>query len=267
MPSTATRSIQPAGFDGVLDAPGAGSLSGGLWGDCPLLALYLNPTLGHQEFDTFTAFDADDDYVVTQATAGTADVIDGDGGLLQLDSNSTTADQGIQVQHKTETFKLEAGKTIWFEARVKVVDTLTKCQFFAGLANLDTTLIASGEISATDYVGFLSDATKMGSASAGKWDFELYDGVTAEAVSNAVTPAEDTWVRIGFKIEGVTTATPYVNGVAGTAITIADAPDTEMAVSFVCQTEGLNDPILTVDWYRCVKADSTTESLLAGASG
>lgn len=206
------------------------------------------------EFDDFSSFDADDDYVVTQATAGTADVIDGKGGLLQLDSNSTTADQGIQFQHKTETFLPAAGKNILFECLVKVTDTIDKVQFFAGLSILDTSIFASGEVSASNYIGFVLDATEQGGSNAGKPSLELNSTAgSEEKQSAAATLAEDTYIRLGFYLEGITSVTPIINGVPGTRIDITNCPITEMAVSGVCQTEGTNDPIAVWDWYYCVQ--------------
>lgn len=208
----------------------------------------------YAECDDFAAFDADDDYVVTQATAGTADVIDGKGGLLQLDSNSTTADQGIQVQRKIETFLPAAGKNLLFECRVKVTDTIDKVQFFAGLSILDTSIFASGEVSASNYIGFVLDATEQGGSNAGKPSLELNSTAgSEEKQSAAATLAEDTYIRLGFYLEGITSVTPIVNGVPGTRIDITNCPITELSPSFACQSEGTNDPIAVFDWYYCVQ--------------
>lgn len=206
------------------------------------------------EYDDFSAFDADDDYVVTQASAGTADLIDGGGGLLELDSNSTTADQGIQVQHKTETVKPEAGKNVLFECLLKVTDTIDKVQLFVGLSVLDTTIFASGEVSASNYIGFVLDATEQAGSNAGKPSLELNSTAGSEEKLSAVaTLAEGTYIRLGFLLEGTTRLTPIVNGVPGTALTITNCPATELAASWACLSEGTNDPIAVVDWYHIVK--------------
>lgn len=208
-------------------------------------------TVAYTESNDFDHFDAGDDFVVTQASAGTADVIDGFGGILELDAASSTADQGVQVQHKTETVKLAAGRLVVFECKLKVTDTIDKAQVFAGLSVLDTSIIASGEMSASDYVGFVMDATKQAGASAGKLDLELNSTSGSEEQSeDAATLVEDTYIRLGFIIDGITSVTPFVDGVLGTAITISSAPTTEMSVSFVCQSEGTNDPIVSLDWYN-----------------
>jgi hypothetical protein len=206
------------------------------------------------ESDHFSSFDADDDYVVTQATAGTADVIDGAGGILQLDSNSATADQGIQVQHKTETFLPAADKHIIFECRCKVTDTIAGVQFFAGLSILDTTMFVSGENSSTDHVGFEANATTQ-AATSGRLDLVHEDGGTRTSQSTVHTLAEDTYVVLGFFVDGISRIVPLINGVAGTAVTpSATWTPTEMAATFVCQEEGGSvDPIMSLDWYYCIQ--------------
>lgn len=206
------------------------------------------------EFDDFHAFDADDDFVVTNATAGTADVIDGAGGLLQLDAASTTADQGVQVQRKIETFLPAAGKDILFECRLKVTDTIDKAQIFAGLSVLDTSMFASGVPSMSDYIGFVCDATDQ-AASGGGLYLELNSTAGSEEKSSSIvkTLVEDTYVRLGFHLSSNTGVTPYVDGVAGTRIAITDCPATALAVSFACLSEGTNDPIMTLDWYYAIQ--------------
>lgn len=231
--------------------------SNALWATAPWTQARLDPTLGYSYFNDFLSnddYDETDGWTETQATAGTGAVIDGAGGLLQLDSNSTTADQGIQAQLAPEAWLPAAGKDIWFETRLKVTDTVDKVQLFAGLSVLDTTIFATGEISASDYIGFLLDATKQGGADNSKPDFELKKtGQSAEATASVTTLADDTFVRLGFHLSGITTATPYVNGVAGTAITITNCPVTELALSLACLSEGTNDPILTVDWVKLLQ--------------
>lgn len=203
------------------------------------------------EADDFSSFDADDDYVVTQATAGTADVIDGAFGILQLDSNSATADQGIQVQHKTETILPAANKGLIFGCRLKVTDTIAGCQLFAGLSILDTTLFASGENSSTDHIGFEMNATTQ-AAAGGRVDFVAEKGGARTSVSTVTTLVEDTYIILEFYANGLDTITPLINGVGGTGITTGSThtPTAEMAASFLCQEEGGSvDPICSLDWY------------------
>jgi hypothetical protein len=197
--------------------------------------------------DEFDNFDADDDYVVTNATAGTADVIDGAGGLLELDSASSTINQGVQVQRKVETILPASGVEILMEARVKWTDAVATLHTFLGLSVLDTTILAGAANTSTDHVGFESfaDADLL---------FAGEKVGTRATVADAATMVEDTYIILGFFIDGVTNVTPLVNGVAGTPIETGSAniPIVELAPSFACHSSGATDPIMTVDWYYCV---------------
>jgi hypothetical protein len=209
--------------------------------------------------DDFSAFDADDDWTTTQATTGTADVIDGLGGILQLDSASSTADQGIQVQRKIETFKPQAGSNILFECRCKVTDTIAGVQFFAGLSVLDTTLFVTGANTSTDHIGLEANAVTQ-AATAGRLDLTTESGGTNGSQSTVHTLVEDVYAILGFYVEGLTQVTPLVNGVPGTPVTSGSTtiPTTELAVTFACLEEGSSvDPITSLDWYYCIQTGRT----------
>ena len=222
---------------------------------CPMLAGLYDFSHATVDADDFYAFDADDDWVVTQATAGTADVIDGAGGILQLDSASSTVNQGIQIQRKIETFLPAANKDIWFECRLKVTDTIDKVQLFAGLSILDTTIFASGAITATNYIGFVLDAAQQAAtASTVQLEINSTAGSEEQVTGGTKLLVEDTYVQLGFHLQSNTTLRCFVDGVkTGDDLTITNAPATEMSISFACLSHGTNDPITSLDWYRCVQ--------------
>lgn len=200
------------------------------------------------EDNHFDHFDADDDWVVTQATAGTADVIDGAGGVLECDSNSGSINQGIQAQHKTETILPAADKHILWEARVKWADAVATLHTFVGLSVLDTTILASAANSSTDHIGVESFATATLSAVTEK-------GGVRGSDTSAGTMVEDTYIIVGGFVDGVTAYTPLINGVAQDPITSGSTttPVTELAMTFACHSSGATDPILTVDWYYIIQ--------------
>lgn len=196
------------------------------------------------------------DYVVTNATAGTAEVIDGAYGLLKLDAASATDDQGVQVQRRVETFRPAAGKDILFECKLANTHP-TKVQLFAGLSVLDTTMFASGAITMTDYIGFVLDAAEQAGANAGKPSLELNSAAGSEEKLEAVaTLAANTSIRLGFHLSGLTRLTPLVNGIPGTPLEITACPATELSVSFATLSEGTPaaNPHTLVDWYYCVQS-------------
>ena len=230
----------------------------GVWADCPLQAIATDPSVGFVFFEDFagpmqgdaTATTNLDGWVVTQATAGAVDLsITAPGGVLEIDSASTTATQGINLQAiETTSFIPAADKDIWFEARWKIVDTYNKCELFVGLSAADTTIIAGSDMTAADHVGF---------------ECHTDDGVVlfgAEKAGTEATPltsntiAEDTYVRTGFKINGVTDIEHWVDGTkASTTHLTANIPIVAMCASFVCQSGGTNDPIMHLDYVKCVQ--------------
>jgi len=228
----------------------------GVWADCPLLAIRNDPAVGfifEEDFSNFPAAPSGTTlagWTVTQATTGQVSLesaANTPGGVLLIDSNSATATQGVQIQKADLIFKPAAGKDMWFECRLKIVDTFDKAEIFAGLSEIDTTLIASSANSSANHIG---------------WQCVTDDGVLlfssekagTGATKASVTIEEDTFLTLGFKINGVTDIEHWVNGakIATTHVT-ANIPTVALSPSFVCQSGGTNDPIMHLDWVRCVQ--------------
>lgn len=229
----------------------------GLWADCPLLAIRSNPEVGYEVFEDFTNVDAATlaGYTATQATTGTWALSTAACGVALADCNSGTQHQGINVQKLGPCFLPAANKDIWFEARIKVVDTAITPQLFVGLADVDNTLVPSGDLDSanSEYIGFGVETTKAGVMS-------FYECKATAELSDSLgttgTLAEDTWVRVGFKVTGITAIQCYINGIEQTLTNVVASgiPVTDVLTpSFVCQTDSTTDPILHVDWYRCVQ--------------
>jgi hypothetical protein len=231
-------------YDPVLSS----GYSTNLWRTCPLLEYLHDPLIGFmvdERWDSYDAAATTGDYVGTQATAGTAAISTAAPGVLEIDCNSTTQGQGFQIQRAKSAFVPAAGKHIWAEFKLKVVDTFDKVQLFAGLSELDTTLIASGANSSANHIGW-----EVATAGAGVMTFAGEKAGT-RGTSTAATLAEDTYVKLGFYVDGVTSITQYINGVTvGTAIATANIPIVAIYPSFVCQTDDTNDPILHLQAYR-----------------
>lgn len=218
-----------------------------LWNDCPLLEYMFDPSIGVLLNETFQSYDPEatnGDWVLTQATAGTGAISAVDPGTLVLDSNSTTDTQGVQVQRVKSMFIPAASKDLWAEWECKIADTPDYCQFFGGLSEIDTSIIATSANSSANHIGF-ETVTEDG--------IVIAVGEKASArgsVAAAHTFADDTWVKFGFKLTGVTTAEFYVNGSSVGTLATANIPAVAMYPSFVCQTAGTNDPILHVRALR-----------------
>lgn len=218
------------------------------WKNAPLLEYLFDPMLGRMLSEDWNNYDPEatvGDYVLTQATAGTGAISTAAGGVLELDCNSTTQGQGVQLQRVKAAFLPAAGKHIWAEFKLKVVDTYDKVQLFCGLSEIDTTLIASGANSSANHIGW-----EIATAGAGALTF-AGEKAGARGTATSVSIAEDTYIKLGFYVNGVTSIQQYINGVAtGSEIATANIPVVALYPSFVCQTDDTNDPILHLQGYR-----------------
>lgn len=220
----------------------------GLWPTCPLAEYAHDPSIGVLLDERMTSYNAaatTGDYILTQATAGSAAMSTTIQGVLSIDSGSTTSPQGANVQRAKSMFIPAADKDIWGEFRVKWTGVgALNVETFVGLSEIDTTIIASSAVSTDNHIG---------------WTSVTDDGVllfncekaTAGATSAATTIVSDTWVRLGFRVTGVTSIQQYINGVAtGSAVATANIPIVALYPSFVCQSGGTDQPVLHVGGYR-----------------
>lgn len=222
-----------------------------MWKDAPILESLFDPHIAVVLDENWQSYDPEatnGDYVLTQATAGTGAISTAAPGVLELDCNSTTQGQGVQIQRVKSAFVPAAGKHIWFECRIKVVDTFDKIQFFAGLSEIDTSVIAGGANSSANHIGW-----EIATAGAGVTTF-VGEKAGTRGTKTGPTLAEATYVTLGFYVDGVTSIQQYVNGVAtGTPILTANIPIVAMYPTFVCQTDDTNDPILHIMPYRVMQ--------------
>ena len=255
----ATLTGTPAKVWARLHPPGVKTYApNALWDSCPLEAIRLDPSIGYEYFTDFIGADMQTGvtteehggWIMTQQTAGTWKADDAAGGVMLLDSASGTATQGANLQlggTTGECFLPAASKDIWFEARVKVADFSGGPELAIGLANIDTTVIASSAVSTTDHIMFTSvtddGVVLFNGEKGGTGNTETY-----------TTIVDGTWYRMGFHASGVTTVQAYLDGVStGTALVTANIPVLEMVPTFVCQSDGTTDPILHIDWIRIVQ--------------
>jgi len=226
--------------------PSNGGGSSAIWGQANVLE-GLRPGGGvHYYFSDFN--EGVGGWEVTQATAGTM-TADNTGATLQalVDCGSTTATQGANCQLGLQV-KPVKGTKICFEARVKVEDSATGPELFVGLAELDTSIVASSAVSTANHVGFSSITDN---------NVLLFNAekATAGSTEASTTLVESTFVNLGFVIDGTDSVTQYVNGVeTGSGFTSANIPIVALAPSLVCQSGGTTDPILHVDWIGCYQS-------------
>ena len=193
-------------------------------------------------------------WVLAKATAGTvAPSTTGPSSIL-VDCAGTTADQGVtSFQQKGVLYAVQAAKSVWYEARIKVIGGFDVAQLFVGLGPVDTALFGSGKRAFVNCIGFWADDAQA-SANAGYLYFDCADASTHNRTLAAALLVTDTWITLGFKVVGTTSVTPYVDGVAGTELT-SNLPiaTTDMKLSFACLgNDGTNQPIMEVDWVKTI---------------
>ena len=187
----------------------------------------------------------DNGWTLTTVTTGTeATAKTDEHGTTDIDSGAATDGQGCNLQNTDFGVIPAAGTNIWFEMRV--ANSLVGGDLFFGLANDDTTVIASSLITTTSHVGFSSVTANGILISTSE-----KAGVTATG-STLHTFVADAYVKIGFKITGVTKIEWYVNGDIVDAATddfaTAQIPAVVIFPTIVNQGDGTNQAVLTVDW-------------------
>jgi hypothetical protein len=219
-----------------------------LWNTCPILEADSDPTLLftiNEQWGSYNAQATTGDYVLTQATTGSAAISTAEQGVLAIDSGSTTANQGANLQRIKSAFYPATGKAIWAEFRVKLVTSLS-AQVFIGLCASDTTIIASGALSIVSAIGFSSITG----------DGVLLQNCTASSTTTtaaATTLVAGTYQNLGFYFNG-STVQFYVNGAPkGSAISANVPTGVALYPSLVCQSNGTTQPKLYSNGYRIVQ--------------
>lgn len=238
-----------------------------LWNKARWGEIIHDPSAGFGFFDDFL-FLPEGKYEVTNATAGTFNLIDGDGGIVEADTASSTDTQGVNVQlggdeagttDASEMFLPEAGTEIVFEARFKVHDFGTDgagMALFFGLSENDTNILGTAVTNANDsdnHIGFEAIGTNVVTAVGEKATARGTVASVATLVDSDVTA--DSWINLGMRVIGVTKAEIWVND-ARNASTIATAniPIVEMSPSLCLHVDGgATDVLLRMDWWYCIK--------------
>ena len=223
------------------------------------------PSPGMSDYDTqFTSFfdDFHDStiavatrWTVTKDSASSTQVISTDDklGIMVLDLIATTDDIGQQINFIQETFRLATGKQLWFEARCRFPDAeVTQLDWFIGLAAAEDLTGVTDNLPANGF-GFSKFDGSL------NVDLESSDGGSNVSVTNTDTLVTNTWVKYGMHFDGGATGsgvlTPYIDGVAGTAITTqAYATMVEVAPMFLVRNgDAVAGQIMEIDYVKVVQ--------------
>jgi hypothetical protein len=198
-------------------------------------------TIFHTYFEDFDYYTAGD-WTVTETDAGATQALtDGDGGLLLI-TNTAADNELVSLQKKGESFRFEAGKALFFEARFKVSDA-TQSDVVIGLQITDTT-----PLDVTDGVFFIK------ADGAATVDFRVEKNNTATTASAMATMADDTYIRLGFYYDGSSEVQYFVNGTyTGSSVTTNLPDDEDMTITIAIQNGEAAAKTMTVDYVYVAK--------------
>lgn len=180
---------------------------------------------------------------VTALTGGTLVMADRVGGWLYV-TGGGAAGQGIQMQSDGAAFLPTVDKDIFFEASVEVVDADDQ-DWFVGMASLDTNIFSTDP---TELIAFRGDDGDV------DIDFQVRESGTGAQADTGSDMSNTTAIRLGFWVKGTTSVTPYINNVAGTAVTVNLPSSNNLRVTFGNLSGATTaSATLRIDWYRVLQ--------------
>lgn len=147
----------------------------------------------------------------------------------QFDSNqfqfATAKTAGSTTLSAYGPLVAKAGYDIFFEMDVIFDTTVANANFLAGVAKVDTAILTAGAstVAVDDFVGFrkLASGTMVGLIRTGDSDTTV--ALTVGGTSGW-TPTISTWYRLGFRVNGRTSVTFYVDGEETGTTTMTNLP-------------------------------------------
>ncbi len=202
--------------------------------------LDTDPSRMHMWFDDFDKYTAGD-WTVTAVGSGSSAISNADGGVLLL-TNAAADDDSRFLQWTRETFKFQAGKKLWFKARIQVSDA-TQSDFVLGLQITDTTPLA-----VSDGVYFRKDD---GDANL---DFVVIKDSTATTATAFSTITAATWTELAFYYDGKSSIRYYKDDAfVGTSVTTNLVDDEELTISFGIQNGEAVAKTMSLDFLLVAK--------------
>lgn len=230
-----------------------------LWANCPIQAIKCDPSLAHVFFTDFFEHTDGDSFTISHfggTPAGTIGISAGIGGQYTTYADADDNDETYEISDG-ESWLFAEGKKLWFEVKYACTEGDTnKANYVFGLADAagENFLIDNGAGPAATYDGavfYKVDGTM-------NIYFESSNaGTPSTATTMKTTCVSGTSYRLGFYYDGAPTTgiiTPYIDGVAKTATSIANSGLAEMELFFgVKAGGGTPEEYLVVDWIKCVQ--------------
>lgn len=189
------------------------------------------------EFATGSAWETSlDSYTITTQGTYTQALQDANGGTLLI-TNGAVDDDLVSIQTKKEIVNLTANKHTVFEARF-TLNHATENDVLLGLIIRDITPLAN-----SDGVYFVKADDQTA------WKFICVMDSTITSVASVDT-ADTSAHTFSIDCDGTTSCTPYIDGVAGTAITTNLPTDEVLAPTFHIQNGEAVAKTLLLDFWK-----------------
>jgi len=226
----------------------------GVWSKCPYWAIKCDPSFGTIFFDDF--FDgvtSGDKWTVVEDAdkTGTDVVADTVCGVYHHYCDGDDNDESYCAT-QGESWLMATGKPLWFETKLTFTNSGTTAGVFCvGIASGGGGANTMQDTEAgpfANYDGFYF--YKQSGETYISFESSLAGAQVTNAAFQAFTSG-DTY-RLGVYYDGVTTITPYVNGVAGTAHTMA-TNTSEGNAFFGVKSNGTAEEYLAIDYIKIVQ--------------
>ena len=201
--------------------------------------------------DDFTRLPMDDlngeplDWTTAPVNTGAASLVTngnaGNGTLLI--TTAASEDDGVNLQLKGESFKLEDDKPLYFGCRIQGINDVDQTDIFVGLAITDTDILGG----TTDRIGFESvDGAATVDFAVEKDSTQTTSSAIATLVDNTAMILEFYWDGAALEVfaDGVSVATPAVTNLQD---------DEELRVTLQFLTGEATANTCHIDWIRCIK--------------
>ncbi len=216
--------------------------SSSFWGKAK--GRFADPTKFVEFFDDFNEYIAAN-YTVTEDGVATQVLsnANGAGGVLLI-TNAAADDNHSFSQLVGEAFQFTVGKEAWFEARFRLND-VTQSDAVVGLQITDTSPLA-----VSDGVYFLK------TDGAATLDLVVIKDSTSTTLAAVATLVDDTYVKVSYYYDGVSTLEVYVDdALVATQTDLTNLPDDELlTMSFGVQNGEAVAKTMAVDYVlACVE--------------
>jgi hypothetical protein len=225
-----------------------------MWYDCPLREISQDPSIAfvwREDFKNFTT--AYDGLTNTLTDSGAcAMVASTHGGVIQLepsDGTVTDNDEGY-LGSTTALIVPTSARTIWLEARCKFTEANTDdANIGIGFSSTyaANALQDNGAGPAANYYGAMFFKVDGGTT----WSCEVSNAASQTTNAGVATRTSGSFVRYGIKLEGLSLATFYIDGVAVSSCA-SNLPTAAMGIFFGVKNGDTNEEALQIDWFKLV---------------